>query len=730
MNHAAIRLRPITRVLLPLAALLWPVLQAAEPAKAPPAVPNDECMECHEAEFKARTKGGPKEWIGVRPEAFAASAHGKLACVECHADIAETPHESKLAPVQCASCHKEADTAAKHAFHPRLALSPVPAGKDTACTACHGTHETLGVKHADFPFASARQVAACGTCHEQETADYRNSAHLFRTATGERVTPDCLSCHHENITAADPAKPASSLKIAQAKLCESCHVSNAEVAGKTQLGAKFVSSFDHSVHGAALAEGNADAASCVDCHGAHAMNKAAVSDAKVSRLHLTETCAKCHAEQAEAYTSSVHATALAKGNRDSADCTSCHGEHDIRKHTDPTARVHKSNLAQQVCAECHASVRLSQRYGLSSETFNTFSDSYHGLAVRGGAVEVVNCASCHGDHAIKSQFDPTSTVHKDNLYKTCGECHPGANTRFAMGQVHASEKDRAASPWLYWISNVYVILIVLVVGGMAVHNLLDFLKKTRRKLAIQKGEVVEEHVAHRLYLRMTLHERLQHGVLVVSFVLLVVTGFMLRYPEAWWVVGIRKLSSSAFELRGLAHRVAGVAMVLSGVWHLWYLGFTVNGRKLFKDLLPQWRDVTDPWHVLRYNLGLAPTRPAFGRFCYIEKAEYWAMAWGTILMALTGAILWFDNTSMGYITKLGFDIARIIHFYEAVLATLAIIVWHFYFVIFNPEVYPMNLAWLTGRMSEKEMLEEHPLQLEELKAAEATKAKDENQTKA
>lgn len=717
-------------MLMLLAAWSWSPLPAATPVKPPPAVPNDECMDCHEAEFKARTKGGPKEWIGVRMEAYEASVHGQLACVECHADITETPHDSKLAAVQCASCHKPADAAAKHAFHPRLALDPAPAGKDTSCTACHGTHEMQGAKHADSPFAPARQVTTCGACHEQETADYRNSAHVFRAAAGERVTPDCLQCHQENITTADPTLPASSLKLAQAKLCESCHVENAEVADKTYLGAKFVASFDQSVHGAAIAGGNADAASCVDCHGAHAMNKAAVSDAKVSRLHLTETCAKCHAKQAEDYTSSAHATALAKGNRDSADCTSCHGEHDIRKHTDPTARVHKSNLAQQVCAECHASVRLSQRYGLSSETFNTFSDSYHGLAVRGGAVEVVNCASCHGDHAIKSQFDPTSTVHKDNLYKTCGECHPGANTRFAMGQVHASEKDREASPWLYWISNIYVLLIVVVVGGMAVHNLLDFLKKTRRKLAIQKGEIVEEHVAHRLYLRMTLHERLQHGVLVVSFVLLVVTGFMLRYPEAWWVVGIRKLSDSAFELRGLAHRIAGVAMVLSGVWHLWYLAFTVNGRKLLKDLLPQWRDVTDPWHVLKYNLGLSATKPAFGRFCYIEKAEYWAMAWGTILMAVTGAILWFDNTSMGYITKLGFDIARIIHFYEAVLATLAIIVWHFYFVIFNPEVYPMNLAWLTGRMSEQEMLEEHPLQLEELKAAEAAKAKDENPPKA
>jgi cytochrome b subunit of formate dehydrogenase len=123
--------------------------------------------------------------------------------------------------------------------------------------------------------------------------------------------------------------------------------------------------------------------------------------------------------------------------------------------------------------------------------------------------------------------------------------------------------------------------------------------------------------------------------------------------------------------------------------------------------------------VLKYNVGLASAKPAFGRFCYIEKAEYWAMAWGTLLMTATGAILWFDNASMGAITKLGFDISRLVHFYEAILATLAIVVWHFYFVVFNPDVYPMNLAWLTGRMSEREMSEEHPLQLAELKAGPA-----------
>jgi cytochrome b subunit of formate dehydrogenase len=84
-------------------------------------------------------------------------------------------------------------------------------------------------------------------------------------------------------------------------------------------------------------------------------------------------------------------------------------------------------------------------------------------------------------------------------------------------------------------------------------------------------------------------------------------------------------------------------------------------------------------------------------------------------MGLTGAIMWFENVSMGFLTKLGWDISRTVHFYEAWLAMLAILVWHIYYVVVNPDVYPMNTAWLTGTITEKEMEEEHPLELEEIK---------------
>ena len=706
-------------------------LAQAQDAAAPaaPATPapnsNAACLECHSDETLSMRKAGQKLSLYVDDKVTARSAHRSLDCIDCHEnfDGESIPHRKPMVPVDCVSCHE--DTGKNHPFHPRLTAVPIPPGEDTSCVACHGKHEVAAVKASAFPFADGPQLQACGKCHETARDHFAASAHGRAFAAKQANAPDCLTCHRQDVVAANTGETTLAQKLVQTKQCESCHVGKEAVAGHSLRGTMFVTSFDQSVHGAALQAGKAEAANCVDCHGAHEMNRAMVGNARMNKQHVAETCAKCHEAPAHEFSDSVHALALKKGNPDSATCTDCHGEHDIRKHTDPASPVHKTNVAQQVCADCHASLKLTKKYGIASLTFQTFADSYHGLAVRGGSVEVVNCASCHSSHAIKSQEDPASTIHKTNLAQTCGQCHPGANTRFAVGKVHVSpEAPEGADgnhPILYIIASVYVILIVGVVGGMFAHNLLDFIKKIRRKLAIQKGLLEEEPAAHRLYVRMTVHERLQHGALVISFVLLVVTGFMLRYPETWWVTAIRNLSSGAFEWRSLIHRVAGVVMIAAGVWHVGYLAFTKPGRVLFRDLLPKWRDVTDPFKVLKYNLGLAPVKPAFGRFSYIEKAEYWALVWGTILMGVTGAILWFDNTSMGLFTKLGFDISRTIHFYEAILATLAIVVWHFYFVIFNPDVYPMNLAWLTGRMSEKEMLEEHPAELARLKGEEAKK---------
>ncbi|MBS1515039.1 MAG: cytochrome b/b6 domain-containing protein [Bacteroidetes bacterium] len=217
------------------------------------------------------------------------------------------------------------------------------------------------------------------------------------------------------------------------------------------------------------------------------------------------------------------------------------------------------------------------------------------------------------------------------------------------------------------------------------------------------------------YLRMTRSERIQHFILASTFIVLVITGFWLKYPDAFWVKWIQFLiGKSAFELRGIIHRTASAIMIAGCMYHLFYLIFTARGRHFFLDMLPKKRDILDVVQVIKYFFSKSHNKPKFGRFSYIEKAEYWAVVWGTIIMGGTGIVLWFQNKFLPIIHNDGMNIATAIHFYEAILATLAILVWHFYFVFLNPDVVPMNKAWLFGYLTHEEMEKEHPLELEKL----------------
>jgi cytochrome b subunit of formate dehydrogenase len=182
-----------------------------------------------------------------------------------------------------------------------------------------------------------------------------------------------------------------------------------------------------------------------------------------------------------------------------------------------------------------------------------------------------------------------------------------------------------------------------------------------------------------------------------------------------------------YDFRGIIHRTAAVVLVTTCVYHICYIIFTKRGRQLFIDIKPTTSDIKDAIDVLKYNLGIIKEKPKLGRFSYIEKSEYWSLVWGTIVMGITGTIMWFENTFMDIFTKLGWDVAKTIHYYEAWLALLAIVVWHFYFVIFNPDIYPMNLSWIKGTLTEEEMEEEHSLELEEIKEKESEDRRQETE---
>jgi cytochrome b subunit of formate dehydrogenase len=227
------------------------------------------------------------------------------------------------------------------------------------------------------------------------------------------------------------------------------------------------------------------------------------------------------------------------------------------------------------------------------------------------------------------------------------------------------------------------------------------------------------------YLRMTLNERMQHLNLAVNFTLLVITGFALSYSTAFWVSPITD-APLGMTFRGFLHRLCGVATVFLGGYHILYLAFTERGRGIVKDMIPGLKDAEDLWETLKNNLFI--NRPAkvikMPRFNFREKLEYLGLIWGTIVMTVTGFILWFKTEWLMYFPMWTWDVARTIHFYEAVLATLTIIVWHFYSVVFNPDVYPMSWAWVTGDLTEHEMEEEHGMELEKIKAQQKGEMKE------
>ena len=703
---------------LTVAITLFALVAAISPADAQS---NDACLACHSDKSLTMEKKGKQVPLFVESSVLEKSPHKKLVCVACHAgfDADNVPHKEKIQPVNCKTCHK--DAALKHQFHPQMNLAGGTNGRsDVSCKDCHGTHDVVPTKTPGSKFDSSKLTEFCGPCHSDVMKTFRKSSHAHALATGVMGAPTCIECHRNPIARVTPAQDSTKIKVAQEKLCLSCHLDDPNVKARMSPTAGFIRAYGESVHGASLHGGNGKAANCVDCHGSHEMEKGSSPTSRVAKANIPQTCAKCHLSVSEQFNYSVHGIAVRNGVSSAPVCTDCHGEHNILKATDPRSPVAARNVSSQVCSPCHSSVKLSQKYGLANDRFKSFADSYHGLAGEAGSIEVANCASCHGVHDIKSSSDPTSRINKANLANTCGTCHPGANENFTKGAVHIVSSEKHDDV-LSLVSTAYIFLIIATIGGMVFHNVLDFRKKAKRQLMYRRGLIPRPPVAHRLYLRMSVGERIQHATLVISFFTLVLTGFALKYPDAWWVVPVRNISPLMFELRGILHRIAGVVMVAGSLYHVYYVLFIPRGKELIRDLLPKMTDLTDAVGILKYNLGLSPFKPKFGRFSYIEKAEYWALIWGTVVMAATGVILWFDNTFLGLLTKLGWDIARTVHYYEAWLATLSIIVWHFYFVMFNPDIYPINLAFWKGTLTEEEMEEEHPLELEEIHRAEMKK---------
>ncbi|MGO9338829.1 MAG: cytochrome b/b6 domain-containing protein [Terracidiphilus sp.] len=622
-------------------------------AKAEHKIKDEDCLQCHSDKTLTKDVNGKQVSLFVDQGKLKHSIHGGMfGCVDCHTDVKSLAHDVPPKKVTCAQCHADAQEAYSHSYHAKTAKAGnAPAAN---CQDCHGgEHEILAASDAKSPVNHSNIPATCGRCHGQK---------FLMESNGES---------------------------AQAFI-----------------------SYQDSVHGRAVEKGSLKAAVCTDCHGAHEILPASDTKSPISKASVPGTCGKCHTEIENTFNQSIHGQAIARGNQLAPVCTDCHGIHSIKSPVNPNSPVSEKNLSRDTCARCHEGVRLSQEFGVPGNRVNSYFDSYHGLAAEGGSVVAANCSSCHGVHDILPSSDPRSTINRAHLDATCGKCHKGVTQKFTLTRVHMEDGIHPrdiGSIMVRWVRWFYILLIVVVIGAMLLHNL----------IILRSKAITRRRMQNPFMTRMTTNQRWQHLILLTSFIVLVITGFALKFPNSWFA----ELLGMGEKLRSVTHRVAGVVLIAAGIYHVFYLAAAREGRRLIWDLAPRPKDAFDALGTMRYYLGLSSDRPKFGRFSYAEKAEYWALVWGTALMGVTGVMMWAKVWVGNLLARWWVDVATAIHFYEAILATLAILVWHFYQVFFDPDVYPMNWAWWDGKMPVEHYRHEHGLDAEGLAEAEGTDEK-------
>ena len=545
---------------------------------------------------------------------------------------------------------------------------------------------------SEIPHPEKLPAAECGRCHEDVAAIYRQHG-LAKIGVSEDM-PRCSDCHgsHDILPINDRHSMVNPLNLPHT--CAGCHENPQWLADHDIRFKHPIQVYSQSVHGRAAAVGIETAATCNDCHSsggtAHMILPPGDPRSTINYFNIPATCGKCHSSIEQDFRDSIHGELLERGEVDAPSCTKCHGEHRILAVTNPQSLVSPERLAQSTCSPCHSSGSLSEKYSMPTGRLVTFIESYHGLKSRTGDRRVATCASCHGAHRILPASDPKSSIAKKNLPATCGKCHANIPAAIATAPIHTGQRTGVAR----LVEIIYIWAICIIIGLMAVHWLIDLI---RQVVNVMREEQVN---------RMDVDEVIQHTILAVSFTVLVITGFALQFYDSWWSSMLFGFAGGS-ELRNLLHRIAGVVMILGTVWHGLFL-LTARGRAFLSDMMPRMADFRQFFQMMRYNLGRSDEEPQVGRFSYVEKAEYWALVWGTAVMCITGLLLWFKNIAVAYFPMGFLEVCLVIHYYEAWLAMLAILIWHMYATIFNPRVYPMNPSWLTGKMPRRMFAVEHP----------------------
>jgi len=310
--------------------------------------------------------------------------------------------------------------------------------------------------------------------------------------------------------------------------------------------------------------------------------------------------------------------------------------------------------------------------------------------------------------------------------KGCRDCH-SKDSPFFFGRVLQSPFDAHGNPvWITQniilkyngmprqysggvklVSDFFKWLTIVVMLMLIGHILFDAFARFRFRRKSQKN------VSTVYFQRFNGHFLAQHLMLLLSVTMLFISGFFLfatRYPGAVWSTTITG-TSGGLDFWRVIHRIGGALLIAVSFYHLMYSVIHQEGRRDFCLLLPTLKDFKHLFENLSFFIGRSKKPPEFGRFTYFEKFDYWAVWWGCVIMIVTGIAMWFPDLVLSLFPDLSteaFDAFKEAHAHEALLAFLAIVIWHMYNIHLRPGRFPGTLLWIHGKISREEMEESHP----------------------
>lgn len=789
-------------------------------------LPPVDCTGCHKDQatlYQESVHGKAK----ARKDPFAPSCH------HCHGKHDILPSSNPKShtyimnvPSACSACHREgAPMMQVHDIAQRDAVSHYSMSDhakgifkrglivSAVCTSCHGSHEIFNHKDPRSSINQQNVAKVCMKCHaqiervhtkvirgtlwEKEAGKIPNCIdchppHLVRRVFYESDLPDkvCLDCHQGKHLTKERDGKTVSLDVQPAELgtsvhgklpCVKCHIQatarhkrpcqEVKKVDCSICHAESVRDFDRSTHGTFAARGDANAPTCIVCHGTHGVQSKKALDSPTFGRNVPELCGRCHQEGQKAavrytgtqhdiintYTDSTHGKGLLKsGLLVTAKCTDCHSAHRILPSADPQSTVHRSNLAETcakchlgileqlkasvhgpamakagkqqppICVDCHSPHGVSrvEQEGFRQGIFRscgkchekvaaTYFDTFHGKASLLGAAKAAKCHDCHGAHNVLPITNPKSTLSFWNIVNTCSKCHPNSNRKFTGYLTHATHHDREKYPFLFYTFWFMTILLISTLSFFGLHNLLwlrHSFPELWRRLRTRKQHPPEEV----FYMRFTPFERFLHILVIVSFLGLALTGMTLKFPD-FSFFSYMSASLGGVVITGFIHRLCAVITFAYFVMHLWHMVRKLRTKQLGlkemfvgeNSLMPGKRDLIEFGQTMKWFVGLGP-RPKYGRWTYWEKFDYLAVFWGVAIIGFTGLILWFPETFTLVLPGWIINVATVIHSDEALLATGFIFTIHFFNTHMRPESFPMDPVIFTGRVSLEELKEQRP----------------------